>query len=466
MKPYPGGIRHDFRDPWLNARLRSRGRRWAWFALGILPPLVAGTALLVSGSNPSNLPAGESPAPQEAIPDAAVAPPASLPQAAAPSFIGPELPQAGPREFADAATIDLLVDRGDTLEILFRRNGLKLADLAEMAVLPDAAEHLRVLKPGNEIRVTHRDGSVLELVREIDAIELLEIRRSEGGFEAVTTERDFETRTVDAHGEIRTSLFEASLAAGVSDALTMEMAGIFQWDIDFIMDVRSGDTFTLIYEELWRDGEKLGNGEIVAVQFVNQGTQYRAARYTDAAGNSDYFTPEGLSVRKAFMRAPLEFTRVSSNFNPNRRHPVLNTIRAHRGVDYAAPTGTPVMAAGDGTIEMRGRNGGYGNTVVLRHGGNITTLYAHLSRFGAPTVGSRVRQGDIIGYVGSTGLATGPHLHYEYRISGVHRNPRTVPLPPADPISAQHREDFEATATALWRRLDQNGPTAFANASN
>ena len=194
--------------------------------------------------------------------------------------------------------------------------------------------------------------------------------------------------------------------------------------------------------------------------------RYRAARYTDASGKSDYFTPEGLSVRKAFMRAPLEFTRISSNFNPNRRHPLLNTIRAHRGVDYAAPTGTPVMAAGDGTIEMRARNGGYGNTVVLRHGGNVTTLYAHLSRFGTPKLGSRVRQGDIIGYVGSTGLATGPHLHYEYRISGVHRNPRTVPLPPADPILAEHRADFEATTAALWRRLDRSETTAFANASN
>ena len=466
MKPYTGGIRHDFRDPWLNARLRGRGRRWSWFAMGVLPPLAAVALFLVSEANMSKLPAEATLAPHVAVPHAAVALPASQPQAAMPSFIGPERPQAVPVEFADATTIDLLVDRGDTLETLFRRNGLKLADLAEMAVLPDAAEHLRVLKPGNEIRVTHRDGSVLELIRDIGAIELLEIRRGEGGFEAVTSARDFEIRTVDALGEIRTSLFEAALKAGVSDALTMEMAGIFQWDIDFIKDVRSGDTFTLIYEELWSDGEKLGNGNILAAQFVNRGTRYRAARHTDAAGKSGYFTPDGLSVRKAFMRAPLEFTRISSNFNPNRRHPVLNTIRAHRGVDYAAPTGTPVMAAGEGTIELRGRNGGYGNTVVLRHGGNITTLYAHLSRFGKPQVGSRVGQGDIIGYVGSTGLATGPHLHYEYRISGVHRNPRTVPLPPADPISVQHRQDFEAMAATLWRRLDRNGPTGFANASN
>ena len=168
-------------------------------------------------------------------------------------------------------------------------------------------------------------------------------------------------------------------------------------------------------------------------------------------------------MRKAFIRAPVSFTRVSSNFNPNRRHPVLNTIRAHRGVDYAAPRGTPVKAAGDGVVESRGPNGGYGNTVVLRHGGNITTLYAHLSRFGNHGVGSRVRQGDVIGYVGSSGLATGPHLHYEYRLNGVHRNPRTVDLPPADPVPAAHRAEFQAHAAPLWRRLDNEREVRLAN---
>src|SRR5690606_938911 len=223
---------------------------------------------------------------------------------------------------------------------------------------------------------------------------------------------------------------------------------------DFIQDVRVGDTFTVIYEEHFRDGEKLGDGPIVAAEFVNRGKVFRAARYTDATGRSDYFTPDGHNVRKAFLRAPVDFTRISSNFDLNRRHPVLNTIRAHRGVDYAAPTGTPVKAAGDGKIISRGVNGGYGNAVVIEHGGNITTLYAHLSRFGPQRAGARVRQGDIIGYVGATGLATGPHLHYEYRVDGVHRNPRTVPLPPADPISASARADFDSTVAILWERLD------------
>ncbi len=183
----------------------------------------------------------------------------------------------------------------------------------------------------------------------------------------------------------------------------------------------------------------------------------------DGDGDADYYTPEGRSVRKAFIRAPVEFTRISSSFNPNRRHPVLNTIRAHRGVDYAAPTGTPVMAAGDGRVEFRGVNGGYGNAVVLRHGGNISTLYGHLSRFGGYRNGSRVGQGDIIGYVGQSGLATGPHLHYEYRVNGVHQNPRTVSLPPADPVPAQYHQDFVAQSAKLWRQLDLYQQTRLAS---
>jgi murein DD-endopeptidase MepM/ murein hydrolase activator NlpD len=234
----------------------------------------------------------------------------------------------------------------------------------------------------------------------------------------------------------------------------MDMAGIFEWDIDFIQDVREGDTFTVIYEELWRDGVKLRDGEIVAAEFVNQGKPFRAARFRDSTGRAGYYTPEGRSVRKAFIRAPLNFTRISSNFNPSRRHPVLNTIRAHRGVDYAAPTGTPIRAAGDGKVLFRGVQGGYGNTIVLQHGSNITTLYGHLSRFGNARAGARVNQGDVIGYVGSSGLATGPHLHYEYRVNGAHRNPRTVSLPPADPIAADQQTAFTAATDSLWRQLD------------
>jgi murein DD-endopeptidase MepM/ murein hydrolase activator NlpD len=249
-------------------------------------------------------------------------------------------------------------------------------------------------------------------------------------------------------------LFEAGSQAGISDKLTMDLAGIFEWDIDFIQDVREGDEFTVLYEEVWRDGVKLRNGDIIAAEFVNQGKSYRAARYRDANGRSNYYTPDGHSLRKAFIRAPLNFTRISSNFDPSRRHPILNTIRAHQGVDYAAPVGTPIRAAGDGKVIFRGVQGGYGNVIILQHGGNITTLYGHMSRFANKRVGARVAQGEVIGFVGQSGLATGPHLHYEYRINGVHRNPRTVSLPPADPVPAEFQEDFKATTATLWRQLE------------
>ncbi len=347
------------------------------------------------------------------------------------------------------ATLDLIVQRGDTLDRLFRRNGLSLGDLAAIMKLPDVSASLKLIKPGDHLEIAHRDSEVLRLEREIDESEILSIARHGGSFEAMRTQRQIDVRTTGAHGVIRTSLFEAGIAAGMSDRITMEMAGIFQWDIDFIQDVRVGDEFTVIYEELWRDGVKLRNGNIVAAEFVNQGNTYRAARYHD-----DYFTPNGRSVRKAFLRAPVDFTRISSNFNPNRRHPVLNTIRAHQGVDYAAPIGTPIRASGDGKIIFRGTKGGYGNAIVIQHGGNVTTLYGHMSRFAKARVGSRVKQGEIIGYVGKSGLATGPHLHYEYRVNGVHRNPRTVPLPPADPVPAQYQDDFRSTTATLWRQLD------------
>jgi murein DD-endopeptidase MepM/ murein hydrolase activator NlpD len=370
----------------------------------------------------------------------------------------PTLPivSAPPAETLEPPSVilDLLVKRGDTLEVLFRRNGLSLTDLAAMVALPDASGALKLLKPGDRLEVSHRDGQVLSLRRELDDIKVLSIARQESGFAANTFEREVDIRTTGAHGEIKSSLFEAGGDAGIGDRTTMDMAGIFEWDIDFIQDVREGDTFTVIYEELWRDGVKLRDGSIVAAEFVNQGKSFRAARFLDTAGRAGYFTPEGRSVRKAFLRAPLNFTRISSNFNPSRRHPVLNTIRAHRGVDYAAPSGTQIRAAGSGKVLFRGVQGGYGNTIVLQHGSNITTLYGHLSRFGNARAGARVSQGDVIGYVGSSGLATGPHLHYEYRVNGVHRNPRTVALPPADPIPAEQQTAFQAATEPLWRQLD------------
>ena len=480
MKRYKSGVRHDYKDLYFTVPAPRRERRLRLFLLGLSLPLVAVSLFLRSERNESKPTSADV---GDLLTELAVEIPPRLdmlrenailvrPAGANELLPLPANPLEGPTgsarallEDAASSVLELVVKPGDTLERLFRRNGLSLADLAAMVKLRDVAEHLKLLRPGDTIRVKHRNGEVLAMQRPIDHIRLLEIARAEEGFDAKTIELPVEIKERVAHGEIRTSLFEAGTAAGMSDSLTMTMAGIFQWDIDFILDPRVGDTFTVIYEEHYRDGEKLGDGPIIAAQFVNQGKVYRAARYTDHTGRTDYFTPDGRSVRKAFLRAPVEFTRISSNFDLNRRHPILNTIRAHRGVDYAAPTGTPVRAAGDGKVIQRGPNGGYGNTITIQHGGNITTLYAHLSRFGQFKVGSRVKQGDIIGYVGATGLATGPHLHYEYRVDGVHRNPRTVPLPPADPVPEASRADFEAKVAVLWERLEQASAPRYADAS-
>lgn len=444
VKPYSGGIRHDYKDHAVAAP--ASRRRWLLFVLGLSLPLL-GVLLLAVG--------GPQPPPRPTPTNASVS---ALEPSVAPSVpvaVSVELPNVAEAAIEKAGELlDLIVKRGDTLEILFKRNGLSLADLAAMIRLPEVGTALKLLKPGDRLAIEHDNGRVVSLQRELSEAEVLSIARGDAGFSASTFERAVDIRVTGAHGTIDTSLFEAGTEAGLSDAVTMQMARIFQWDIDFIQDVRVGDEFTVIHEEIWRDGVKLRNGEVVATEFVNQGKPYRAARYRNGDGRSDYFTPEGRSVRKAFIRAPVEFTRISSNFNPNRRHPVLNSIRAHRGVDYAAPTGTPVQAAGDGKVIFRGVQGGYGNAVVIQHGGNITTLYGHLTRFGTARVGGRVRQGDVIGYVGKTGLATGPHLHYEYRVDGVHRNPRTVPLPPADPVPAGQQDDFRRTTATLWQQLD------------
>jgi len=464
VKPYSGGIRHDYKNA-SPATPAARGRRWSWFAVGLALPVLTVSLLLVSEPNLSKIPNSVD------IPSGATMQQFPLPMPKVREAVREITDLSADRSFglrpvgAYTSVIDLLVKPGDSLEILFRRNKLSLSDLAAMVSLDEAGQHLRLLRPGNEIQIAHRGERVISLVRELNEIDLLTITKTDSRFEATIIARDVSIRTVGAHGVIRSSLFEAGVEAGISDVVTMNMAGIFQWDIDFIQDVRGGDEFTVIHEELWRDGIKLRNGAIVATEFINRGKSFRAARYQDASGRSDYYTPQGRSVRKAFIRAPVDFTRISSRFNPNRRHPVLNTIRAHRGVDYAAPSGTPIKAAGDGKLIFRGVDGGYGNAVIIQHGGNITTLYGHMSRFARARVGSRVAQSDIIGYVGQSGLATGPHLHYEYRVGGVHRNPSTVTLPAADPVAPEYQGDFQSATAKLWKQLDLYQLTHLASAA-
>jgi murein DD-endopeptidase MepM/ murein hydrolase activator NlpD len=427
------------------------------FVAGLALPVLAVALLYVGRAEQSRA---------RPMPEVAASPsgPPEVPAAESePIGVEPTAPESAVADLP-GPVLELLVKRGDTLESLFKRNGLSIGDLADLVALPDVGRGLKLVKPGDRLEISHNGDEVLALRRELDDVRVLTIARKESGFEASTFERQLEMRPIGAHGVVRSSLFEAGMQAGVSDKLVMDIAGIFEWDIDFIQDVREGDEFTVLFEEIWRDGVKLRNGEIIAAEFVNQGKSYRAARYRDPTGRANYYTPDGHSLRKAFIRAPLNFTRISSNFDPSRRHPILNTIRAHQGVDYAAPVGTPIRAAGDGKVLFRGVQGGYGNVIILQHGGNISTLYGHMSKFANVRVGGRVAQGEVIGYVGQSGLATGPHLHYEYRVNGVHRNPRTVSLPPADPVPAQFQEDFKSTTATLWRQLDlySNGTSAVA----
>src|SRR6056297_3978980 len=347
----------------------------------------------------------------------------------------------------------LEVRSGDSLDRLFRRNELSVGDLHRLLDLKEVAPHLKRIQPGDTIEVAHDGPSVLSLTRRIDENRSLLVEAGDAGYEASFLEHPVEIRRARATGRITSSFYAAGLAAGLSDGTIMRLAGIYAWDIDFALEIRRGDWFTVVYEEIWQDGEKLRDGQIVAVEFNNRGRSFRAVRFADEEGRPDYYTPEGQSMRKAFLRAPVDFKRVSSNFNPNRLHPILKTRRPHRGVDYAARTGTPIMAAGDGKVIAAGNRSGYGKAVELQHGGNVTTLYAHMSRIATRT-GRRVKQGDVIGYVGMTGLATAPHLHYEYRINGVHKNPRTVELPHAEPVPEARRAEFARVAAPLIRELD------------
>jgi murein DD-endopeptidase MepM/ murein hydrolase activator NlpD len=359
------------------------------------------------------------------------------------------------------------VRSGDSLARIFPKLGLSANLLHRIVNSGKTAAQLAKIRPGEKLRVALDDDGILhELILQHSAIKSLKITPEGGSFAAQILERDLEPRTTHVSGTVQSSLYMSAQKAGLADKLIMELANIFGWDVDFALEIRAGDHFSVIYQEDYLDGKKFRDGPILAAEFINKGRSFRAVRYVDESGWADYFTPDGKSVRKAFLRSPVDFRRISSRFQRERWHPVLGKKRPHRGVDYAASTGTPIKASGDGRIQFRGRKGGYGKAVVIEHGGGITTLYGHLSRYKAKQrKGTRVRQGDIIGYVGSTGLASGPHLHYEFRVNGVHRNPLTVKLPAANPIAKKYKDDFLQQATPLMAHLDILNKTMLADAN-
>lgn len=400
-------------------------------ALGLLGATI--TALALTGGSESVQPETPSLVQSLPVPETVAATPTPTLDLPPVNLDALPLPQALPAtepevvktaEPAEAPWLELTIKKGDSVSSLFQRAGLPPSE-AYRVTQADKKRRLYKIKPGELIRIRAENKRVQTLEYQKSALEKIVFDATQSPVEMSVVVRQPEIRLANASGVIQGSLFLAGTRAGLSDRQTMNMAGIFGHVIDLVYDLREGDHFHVVFEELYLDGEKIDEGKIVAAEFINQGERFSAYRYTDSQGNSGYFDEKGVSMQKAFLLAPLNYSRISSNFNLKRKHPVLNTIRAHKGTDYAAPTGTPIYASGDGRVVHSGNKGGYGKTVIINHSGNIQTRYAHMSRIKAKN-GARVKQGQVIGYVGSTGLASGPHLHYEFILNGVHRNPRTI----------------------------------------
>ena len=347
------------------------------------------------------------------------------------------------------------VRSGDTLSTIFQRAGLGTKEVHKLVNSSRPAKTLATLKPGQQLAFLIGEDNQLQKIRLVkNQLESITFTKTQTGYlyESLVRKPDitfnFAKITVDS------SLFQSATNAGIADGLTMELASVFGWDIDFVLDIHKGDTFNFVYEELILDGKKIGDGDIVAAEFNKKNISYQAVRYMDRDGNSRYFTPSGMSMRKEFLRTPIDFARISSHFNLKRKHPILHKIRAHKGTDYAADTGTPIKATGNGRVILAGRKGGYGNTVIIQHGQVYETVYAHLSKYARGIkAGSKITQGQIIGYVGTSGLATGPHLHYEFHVNGQVRNPETVKFTNSSPIATSEKPRFLAQTQRYMTQL-------------
>lgn len=336
------------------------------------------------------------------------------------------------------------VQPGQTLADIFIAQGLSMTDLQHVIDGAGGTKVFHQIKPGQEFQFLVGGDHVLKGVRfDQDEATIATLRLDGAAPQLTTQQRDVQRREHIAHGLIDSSLFGAASKAGMSNAMVLKLAEVFKFDIDFVQDLRVGDNFTVIYDDVYSDGAFLREGDIVAAEFVNQGKRYTAYRFKNSDGKVSYFSEEGRPLTGSFLRIPVDFTRISSQFSAGRMHPILGKMRAHKGVDYAAPSGTPIHAAGDGVVKFRGWMNGYGNFVVIQHNATISTAYGHMSRFANLRVGQRVSQGSTIGYVGMTGLATGPHLHYEFRVNNMQRDPQTVTLPKPEPLPAAQLAKFK-----------------------
>ena len=360
---------------------------------------------------------------------------------------------------------EVIVARGDTLSTLFAKVGLPATTVHEVLASDKQAKLFSKLKHGQKLEFElDANGQLSNLHSKVSDLETITLTKGPKGFafSRVTTKPTL--RSAYAHGVINSSLSQSAQRAGLSHSMTMDMASVFGYDIDFAQDIRQGDEFDVIYEQKVVNGKTIGTGNILSARFTNRGKTYTAVRYTNKQGSSSYYTADGNSMRKAFIRTPVDFARISSRFSMGRKHPILNKIRAHKGVDYAAPRGTPIKAAGDGKVLLAGRRGGYGNTVIIQHGNSYRTLYGHMQGFAkGVTTGGTVKQGQVIGYIGTTGLSTGPHLHYEFQVNGVHVDPLGQKLPMADPIAKSERARFLQQSQPLMARMDQEKSTMLAS---
>ncbi|SFB57009.1 peptidoglycan DD-metalloendopeptidase family protein [Azotobacter beijerinckii] len=383
----------------------------------------------------------------------------SLPQTG-----GDALPIATPSSVSTTKKV-VTASKGDTLSAVFAKAGVPDSTLKEiLGSSKETARQLKHIKTGQKFEFTlSANGELQTLQTTLDRRKTLEINKSAEGFSSERETAKPEVRTVYTRGVIGSSLFLAAKKAGLSHSMTQALSNIFAYDIDFAQDIRRGDEFEVVYEEKPLGSKHSNQNNILAARFVNRGKTYTAVRYTDKQGVANYYTADGNSMRKAFIRTPVDFARISSRFSNGRRHPILNKIRAHKGVDYAAPHGTPIRATGDGKVQLAGRKGGYGNTVIIQHGNRHQTLYAHMQGFAKGLrTGSTVKQGQIIGYIGTTGLSTGPHLHYEFQINGTHVDPLSQKLPMADPIARGERQRFLQQTQPLMAQMNQEKNTMLA----
>jgi len=346
--------------------------------------------------------------------------------------------------------VEYEVRSGDSLAVIFNRLGFSAQQLYQITQIEHESA-LRRIHPGNKIQFAKQgDNEILELHFALDEKDTIVIRRNdEGLYESTQESKIVESRIEFAQATITSNFWNAGVEAGLTQNQIMNLADLFGWDVDFALDIRTGDRFSVLFEQNYVDGHFIGNGRIVAAEFINQNETFRAVLHE----NGNYYTPEGKNMRKSFLRAPVHFTRVSSSFNPRRMHPVTGRVSPHNGIDYAAATGTPVMSAGDGRVLESGYNNLNGHYIFVQHGERYVTKYLHLSRRHVSR-GERVRQGQVIGRVGATGRVTGAHLHYEFLVDGVHRNPRTVTLPQAESLPSDMLPAFTSHAQQQMASLE------------